>query len=171
MQVVSVLNEAVLLAGFFASGRRSHQERLQWGRAPSLLFRLCTLPQPYLSSAGSLPHLRHLPDILFPTLVAACAGVQRNYEVVEATLGLAPLVQYAQRCRPQNGAPCSRAESWQHAAAVSIRTRFEPQRRVCAAAWDAVVAAELPVAAASTASSAGGSERTRTVEGSLAGNS
>jgi hypothetical protein len=51
-QIVEALNEAVLLAGFFAAGRRAHQERLQWGRAPSLLARLCALPAAYSASAG-----------------------------------------------------------------------------------------------------------------------
>ena len=47
MQVAEVLNEALLCVGFFTLFNTSNQEKLHWGRAPSLLQRLCAVPFPY----------------------------------------------------------------------------------------------------------------------------
>lgn len=92
-----MLNEAVVLAGLYAGGNAEHQEKLHWGRAPSLLYRLCTLPPAFVYADPQRPQLAHLPDVLLPTLLAASADVQRNREVVEETIGLAALDTYAQR--------------------------------------------------------------------------
>jgi hypothetical protein len=140
VQVVSVLNEAVVLAGFFAAGRREHQERLHWGRAPSLLYRLCSLPTPYFSCDDSTPHLSHLPDVLLATLIAACAGVQRNCEVVCATIGMSTLVDYARHCNPFRARHRLCIEVQDHACAMRHQSRFDPELRVPQHAWQLVLA-------------------------------
>ena len=96
-QVAAVLNEAVVLAGLYAAGNAAHQEKLHWGRAPSLLYRLCTLPSAYVRAAPQRPQLAHLQDVLLPTLVAACVHVQRNRDVVAETIGLDVLDAYVRR--------------------------------------------------------------------------
>jgi hypothetical protein len=151
VQVVETLNEAVLLAGFFASGRPAHQERLRWGRAPSLLSRLCALPPEYLL-AGSTPEspvldgadassaslapcqgaasaARHaaLPHVLLPTLIAACGGVARNCELVDEAVGMGALQEYA--CAHCAGRLALRQ---------GLPWRFDPRRRVPEAAWDRI---------------------------------
>jgi hypothetical protein len=95
LQMRAVLNEAVLLAGLYAAGHPAHQEKLHWGRAPSLLYRLSTLPQPYIYAHPRWPHLQCLPHVLLPTLISATADVQRNRDVIDDTLGLERLREYA----------------------------------------------------------------------------
>jgi hypothetical protein len=95
LQMRAVLNEAVLLAGLYAAGHPAHQEKLHWGRAPSLLYRLSTLPQPYIYADPRWPHLQCLPHVLLPTLISATADVQRNRDVIDDTLGLERLREYA----------------------------------------------------------------------------
>lgn len=51
VQVALLLHEAVLLLGLFAAQHPSHQEKLSWGPAPSVLQRLCTIPSLYLVTA------------------------------------------------------------------------------------------------------------------------
>jgi hypothetical protein len=48
VQVALLLHEAVLLLGLFATGNSSHQIKLLYGPAPSLLQRLCAVPAQYL---------------------------------------------------------------------------------------------------------------------------
>lgn len=101
LQVAETLHEAVLLAGFFAAGRAAHRERLQWGRAPTLLTRLCALPAPYFQLQqhqdipAATPPRTQLPDVLLPTLAAACIGVPRNCAAVDELVGLHVLHAYA----------------------------------------------------------------------------
>lgn len=66
-----MLAETVLAMGYCSLQCPCNQEHLHWGKAPTPLKRLCDLPFRYFSDA----RCRH---ILFPTLIAAAAGCDKN---------------------------------------------------------------------------------------------
>ncbi|CAM9749124.1 unnamed protein product, partial [Phaeothamnion confervicola] len=87
MGLEACFGELVTLLGYFAVGCRANQEVLQWGAAPTLLTRLCTLPFRYFSDQARR-------DVLFPTLVAACLGSDTNRAVAEQDVAPAFLADY-----------------------------------------------------------------------------
>eukprot|EP00775_Hariotina_reticulata_P010480 gene10480-10639_t len=58
--------KVMLLVGYFCVLHPSNQAMLQWGRSPSILQRLCSLPEQYLT----VPELR---AVAMPTLLARCS--------------------------------------------------------------------------------------------------
>jgi len=82
-----MLNELILLIGYYTLQNDRNQEILQWGNSPTILQRLCALPFQYFSDA------RH-KRILFPTLIAACFMNTRNKSILEQEMSTDLLVAY-----------------------------------------------------------------------------
>jgi len=67
--------ELVVFMGFYAQSNANNQESLNWGRSPTPLSRLCSLPFCwFVSPVGK--------SILFPTLLSVCCGNTRAVNIV-----------------------------------------------------------------------------------------
>ena len=73
--VAQLLNQVLLLLGYFCVMHPSNQAMLTWGRSPSILQRLCSLPDEY----SRVPALR---TVLMPTMLCVCFGAERTAELV-----------------------------------------------------------------------------------------
>lgn len=85
--IAELLNEVILLLGYFALLSPTNQAILQWGKHPSILLRLCAVPFPYFSH----PLLKH---VLMPTLLSACYNAERACEAMEPFLNYSCLIGY-----------------------------------------------------------------------------
>jgi hypothetical protein len=92
--IAHLLNQVLLLIGYFCVQHPSNQAMLTWGRSPSILQRLCSLPQEYLQ----VPELR---AVLMPTLLCVCYGAERTCETVAQHFDLEVLLQYVQQQQAQ----------------------------------------------------------------------
>lgn len=92
--IAQLLNQVLLLIGYFCVQHPSNQAMLTWGRSPSILQRLCSLPQEYLQ----VPELR---AVLMPTLLCVCYGAERTCETVAQHFDLGILLQYVQQQQAQ----------------------------------------------------------------------
>eukprot|EP01017_Pseudomicrothorax_dubius_P034748 TRINITY_DN4795_c0_g3_i1.p1 TRINITY_DN4795_c0_g3~~TRINITY_DN4795_c0_g3_i1.p1 ORF type:complete len:268 (+),score=52.50 TRINITY_DN4795_c0_g3_i1:67-870(+) len=84
--VQSLLNETLLLIGFFALENERHQEVLARG-TPPLLRKLATVPWAYFSD-------EKLQDVLFPALICCVAFNQRNLNILSEELNPEILKDY-----------------------------------------------------------------------------
>ena len=87
--IAELLNQVVVLLGYFCMRNPTNQGMLQWGKSPTLLQRLCSVPFPYFSHP-------ELVDVYMPTLLAVCCNHERACEMVEQYVSMDVLLQYAQ---------------------------------------------------------------------------
>ncbi|KAK9829067.1 hypothetical protein WJX72_003735 [[Myrmecia] bisecta] len=113
-QVKGLLNELLLLIGFFGVLEPCNQDVLQWGKAPNVVQKLCMLPAAYFSN-------RSLMHVLFPTLLVACYQNERICEVVEYQMGMHSLLAYVQQAAVADLASSSVPGS---KASVPVRAAF-----------------------------------------------
>jgi len=88
--IAELLNQVMLLVGYFCVLHPSNQAMLQWGRSPSILQRLCSLPEQYLT----VPELR---AVAMPTLLAVCFQGDRACDIVAQHFSLQSLLLYLQQ--------------------------------------------------------------------------
>jgi hypothetical protein len=88
----NLLNELVLLVGFFALEHEKNQEILQFnnGRCATLLQRLCSLPIQYFTD----PELK---SVLLPTLICICFNNELNKEILEQELSTQLITVFMQQ--------------------------------------------------------------------------
>jgi hypothetical protein len=86
--IAELLNQVILLLGYFCMQNPSNQGMLQWGKSPTLLQRLCSVPFPYFSHP-------ELVDVYMPTLLAVSYKHERACEMVEQYISMDVLLQYA----------------------------------------------------------------------------
>lgn len=71
-----LLQELILTIGYYTLQNERNQEILQWGKSPTILQRLCSLPFQYFSQD-------YFKAVLFPSLISACFQNQRNKAILE----------------------------------------------------------------------------------------
>jgi hypothetical protein len=118
--IAQLLNQVLVLIGYFCVQHPSNQAMLTWGRSPSILQRLCSLPQDYLA----VPELR---AVLMPTMLCVCYGAERTCESVAQHFNLEELLVCVeqQQVQPQQQA----AASLQDAQQLVGQTRKERRRQ------------------------------------------
>eukprot|EP00899_Mesostigma_viride_P016574 jgi/Mesvir1/24918/Mv16903-RA.1 len=79
--VKALLNEVLLLVGYFSVQCPHNQAVLHWGKSPTILQKLCAVPFPYFTDTA-------LVEVLFPTILAASFGNVRNREVLAQEMSL-----------------------------------------------------------------------------------
>jgi len=82
-----LLNEIILLAGYYALQNSRTQETFQWGNSPTILQLLCGLPFQYFSD----PKCK---TILFPTLIAVCFQNPRNVGILQQEMSIELIVEH-----------------------------------------------------------------------------
>lgn len=82
-----LLNEIILLAGYYALQNSRTQETFQWGNSPTILQLLCALPFQYFSD----PRYK---TILFPTLISVCFQNTRNTTILQQEMSVELIVDY-----------------------------------------------------------------------------
>ena len=80
-----LLNEVLLLCGYFVVLHPQNQGVLRWGKSPTILKKLWHLPFPYFCDP-------ELQEVLLPTFLAACYKNQNNRVVVEQDFSLKMLL-------------------------------------------------------------------------------
>eukprot|EP00741_Cyanophora_paradoxa_P003501 tig00000711_g3399.t1 len=129
-----LLHELILLLGYATLQCPGTQRVMQWGNSPTLLQRLAGLPFCYFSD----PRYK---NILFPTLVAACFGSERNRAILQSEMSADLLATFIAEYRaapsPAGQSPAG-AEGAARAATttVSIPARFQFANRFPAALWE-----------------------------------
>jgi hypothetical protein len=82
-----LLDNIIVLMGYYARGSPQRQQSLHWGSHPTPLQRLCTLPFRYFSKTSA-------KAVLFPTLIAICHNDERNTSVVEEECSIDMLTEF-----------------------------------------------------------------------------
>ena len=82
-----LLDNIIILMGYYARGSPQRQQSLHWGSHPTPLQRLCTLPFRYFSQNSA-------KTVLFPTLIAICHHDERNTSVVEEECSIDMLTEF-----------------------------------------------------------------------------
>jgi hypothetical protein len=88
--IAELLNQVLLLVGYFCVQAPSNQAMLLFGRSPNILQRLCSMPFQYFS----IPELR---AVAMPTLLSVCFGADRTCEVVAQHVSLEMLLQFVRQ--------------------------------------------------------------------------
>ena len=86
-RIKPLLNEVLLVCGYFVVLHPLNQGVLRWGKSPTILKKLCHLPFPYFCDP-------ELQEVLLPTLLAACYKNQNNRMVVEQDFSLKMLLRF-----------------------------------------------------------------------------
>ena len=86
-RIKQLLNEVLLVCGYFVVLHPQNQGVLRWGKSPTILKKLCHLPFPYFCDPD-------LQEILLPTILAACYKNQNNRMVVEQDFSLKMLRRF-----------------------------------------------------------------------------
>ena len=89
-KISELLNEVILLIGYFAVLHPKNQSILHWGKSPTIIEKLCQLPFNYFID-------RKLQTVLNPTLLSACFRNARNREVTERNVSLKFVLQFIKR--------------------------------------------------------------------------
>lgn len=76
---VELLNEIILLIGYFTVLNSDNQIKIELGTPPTVLQLLCTLPFNYFSDSK-------LSNILFPTLICCCYKNEKNKNVLSSEI-------------------------------------------------------------------------------------
>lgn len=136
--IAQLLNQVLLLIGYFSVQDPSNQAMLTWGRSPSILQRLCSLPEEYMQ----VPELR---AVLMPTLLCVCYGAERTCETVAQHFDMEVLLQYvAQQQQLQQQRACAQGSQEQHQQPAALtkqerrRQQRAQQRQMCAEAQHAL---------------------------------
>lgn len=82
-----LLNEIILLIGYFTLRNAHNQSVLLWVKSPTILRRLCMLPFSYFHD-----HIHK--HILIPTLICACFENVQNRDILENELNLEIVTKY-----------------------------------------------------------------------------
>jgi hypothetical protein len=134
--VAQLLNQVLLLLGYFCVMHPSNQAMLTWGRSPSILQRLCSLPDEY----SRVPALR---TVLMPTMLCVCFGAERTAELVAQHFSMAQLLQYVQQQQQHEGLPGQpQQQQQQQQAAVPDRRERRRHRRAAQQQQQAVAPAQ-----------------------------
>lgn len=88
--IAELLNQVLLLVGYFCVLAPSNQAMLQWGNSPNILQRLCSMPFQYFTTPP-------LWAVAMPTLLAVCYGADRTCEIVAQHVSLEVLLQHVQQ--------------------------------------------------------------------------
>lgn len=88
--IAELLNQVLLLIGYFCVQHPSNQAILQWGRSPTILQRLCDMPSQYYV----VPEPK---AVAMPTLLSVCYGADRACELLSQHVGLELVLQYVQQ--------------------------------------------------------------------------
>lgn len=91
-QIGMLLQESLLLLGYFALFHHSNQAVLRWGKSPTILHKVCDLPFAFFSDPELMP-------VLAGTLLAACYGCEQNKAVVQQELSMDMLLSLLRSCR------------------------------------------------------------------------
>ncbi len=89
MEADQILEQTIILIGYYARGSAERQQSLHWGSHPTPLQRLCNLPFQFFS-------LEKSKEILFPTLISICYQDERNRSVVEDEISTEMLHKFIQ---------------------------------------------------------------------------
>ena len=89
MEADQILEQTIVLMGYYARGSTERQQSLHWGSHPTPLQRLCNLPFQFFSLESS-------KEILFPTLISICHQDERNRSVVEDEISTGMLHKFIQ---------------------------------------------------------------------------
>ena len=89
MEADHILEQTIVLMGYYARGSTERQQSLHWGSHPTPLQRLCNLPFQFFSLESS-------KEILFPTLISICHQDERNRSVVEDEISTGMLHKFIQ---------------------------------------------------------------------------
>lgn len=92
--VAKLLNQLLLLIGYFSVQHPGNQGLLQWGRSPTILQRLCSVPKQYFN-------VPQLEAVLLPTLLSVCFEADRLCELVSQHINIGVLLQYVQKEQEQ----------------------------------------------------------------------
>ena len=118
-EITVLVHEIVLLVGFYAVTNEANQDSLSYGTR-SIITALCDLPFGYFMHP-------HLTGVLFPTLIAATHGCERNYRILTQELSPVFLAEFLEnpptKALEELGDDCER---------FSIHRRFPAS--ACAAA-------------------------------------
>lgn len=93
-----LLHEVILSIGYFTLLNNENQMFIQFGRAPSLIQQLCTLPFGYFSD----PKLK---CILFPTLISCCFNNNENKKIVALDVNPTLLALYIEEKMKEKSKP------------------------------------------------------------------
>jgi hypothetical protein len=112
--VQCLLEEVLLLTGYFCLLQPAHQDVMRWGTAPTILQKLCSVPFVYFSDPRFVP-------VLFPTLIAATFSNEQNKEVIQCEMSLEMLNDFLkdQLKDPDPDKPVSSGDS-----KFNLRERF-----------------------------------------------
>ncbi|XP_047736695.1 S phase cyclin A-associated protein in the endoplasmic reticulum [Hyalella azteca] len=84
-----ILNNVIALVGFLTVNNPDNQCVVQSGETPTVLQQLCALPWQYFSEP-------RLTTVLFPTLLACCAGNPHNAAILHSEMSAQVLLDYVQ---------------------------------------------------------------------------
>ncbi|GLI68003.1 hypothetical protein VaNZ11_012325 [Volvox africanus] len=87
--LVQLLNEVLLLIGFYGVLQPANQDVLLWGKSPTILQRLAEVPFPYFVE-------QQLYQVLMPTLLSVCYGSERACATLAQHMDLHLLQSYVQ---------------------------------------------------------------------------
>jgi len=126
-EVTVLVHEMVLLVGFYAVENEANQASLSYGTR-SIITQLCDLPLGYFMH-------QHLQAVLFPTLIAATHGCERNYRILTQELSLTFLADFLQ----SGGLPTALSEGLgEDSERFGLHRRFPAS--ACAAAFEIYIA-------------------------------
>lgn len=113
-----LLQEVLILIGYYSLQNSKTQETLRWGNSPNLIQQLTTLPFSFYSESS-------LSDILFPTLICICYRDTENTRILEQELSPLMLVVYIrerweQQCTPERRSDLERHSMVEDCAAEDI---------------------------------------------------
>ena len=87
VQLKMLLDNTIVLMGYYARGSPEGQQSLHWGNHPTPLQQLCNLPFRYFSVTAA-------KAVLFPTLIAICHNDRRNTSVVQEECSIDMLSEF-----------------------------------------------------------------------------
>jgi len=85
--ISGLLAETLVFMGYFALMHSHNQEVLRWGKSPTLLQRLCSVPFSYFSDPKRI-------RLLYPTLISVCFQNELNREVLERETDLQLVLEF-----------------------------------------------------------------------------
>jgi len=90
-----LIDETILLLGFYFNENTRNQEILNWGKSPTLLQKLCALPFQYFSE-------RQYKEVLFPTLITSTFNSNTYKLVLQQEMSTEMLYEYLKHYASDN---------------------------------------------------------------------